>query len=237
MKEETRLLKLRSKIGGELDPALDERIESLQKLSDSYDRRDRNVLVDFFWYGKTLLRSFNYRKESVQEVDDVTDIWDAERDLPYEQQVHMGHFVDAQADAFIGFARAIHLLPELVAFEIDVLSAVLDWANAHPKNFEYREVIEVELKARQEGKDTYIDEQPMVKSEEAPSIPKNYRTALDDMEGDFIPKRPTAHDLMVQSMKENGRVNFQELEVPIPATEQELDAIYEENQRKFREQQ
>ncbi len=186
-----------------LDPALDELADGLAKLADNYQGADRAALLDIIWFGKSILRAFNYQKESVAMVADIEElrrIWDSEREMPYDQQIHAGHFVDSQTSEFIGFARSVHLPADFVKFEVQVLSAVLTWADDNPNNFEHRKEIEAELSARKNGIDTRF--QVPIAAPAPPTLQaqtKNYQTAEDV----FIPdSKPNLTQLAVEQYKQ-----------------------------------
>jgi hypothetical protein len=198
-----------------LDPALDSLTDSLTKLAHTYKGADKAALLDMIWFGKSLLRGFNYQKESVAmvaSVEELQDIWGRERDLPYESQIHAGHFTDSQTREFIGFARSVHLPAAFVEFECQVLSAVLAHANSYPENFERRDAIEAELSARQNGIDTAFPRPIAVKPPKTVSLPlqtKNYQTAEDVFIPD--PKPSLTQTLIEQYKAQGGRVDWSKL--------------------------
>lgn len=220
--EKARLNKLQAALevkaaqGRLLDPALNDLTDALTKLANTQDRADRAVLLDMIWFGASIIRAFNFQKESVQQVADVEElhrIWGSERGLPYSEQIHAGHFVDSQTSEFIGFARSVQLPPEFIKFEVDVLRQVLAWADSHPENFEHRKAIEQELQARLDGRDTAF--QRPIAAPAPPALaqepPKKLYSTGEDM--DVVLPPPSLTQLSIENFKEHGgRLDWSKLE-------------------------
>jgi len=103
--------------------------------------------------GKYILRAIAYRKISIQALEQ----WDIEDDaeLPFEKQIYNHLFIDAACHDIVETAQALHLTPELAAFEVKVLEAAVPWMQQNPDNIEWLDEIKTELVARQRGEDTY----------------------------------------------------------------------------------
>lgn len=134
-----------------LDEQLKAEVKSLRAELGNYSRHEIVHLEEFLDQGYRLLRSIGYDLKSIQmkEREDLEEIWESESLLPSDQQIHMGGFVDAQANDMVFHCHQVdYLTPALMKFEIKVLEAVLKWADQHPENFEHRSALENELVAR-----------------------------------------------------------------------------------------